>query len=274
MGVAEVGQFLDYLAVEQKVTASTQSQALAALLFLYREVLERPLEHVQHMRASPGKRLRIALTRDEVQRVLREMDGVAQLVARLLYGGGLRLMEAVQLRVQDLDFAGMTILVRAGKGNKDRRTILSEKAEGPLREHLAWVRERWERNRSASRPVRTPLPHALSRKYPNAEGELGWQWVFPAARTFYLQDAWWRWHLHESAIQRAVKDAVRKSGVNPQASSHTFRHSFATHLLQDGYDVRTVQELMGHASLATTQTYLHVLNRALGVRSPADKLDL
>ena len=276
LGEAEVKEFLTDLAVRGKVSASTQNQALSALHFLYRQVLDRPLAWLTDVvRAKPGHRVPVVMTPDEVRRVLAALDGVPRLVSLLMYGGGLRLMEAVGLRVQDLDFARQHIAVRSGKGDKDRYTTLPEAALEPLRLHLAHVQARWRRDRASHPVVDTPLPGAVARKYPRASAEWGWQWVFPALRS--IEDAAgkrWRNHLHPSAVQRAVHDAVREARLAKRVSCHTFRHSFATHLLQNGYESRTVQELLGHASLVTTETYLHVLNRKLGVRSPADGLGL
>ena len=276
LGEAEVREFLTDLAVNGRVSASTQNQALSALQFLYRNVLDRPLAWLTDVvRAKPGHRVPVVMTPDEVRRLMARMEGVPRLVALLLYGGGLRLMEAVSLRVQDLDFARQHIAVRGGKGDKDRYTTLPEAAIEPLQAHLERVGRLWRRDRVAEPMVHTPLPGALARKYPRAGAEWGWQWVFPASRSF--EDGTgkrWRHHLHPSVMQRAVHDAVRRVRLTKRVSCHTFRHSFATHLLQNGYESRTVQELLGHASLVTTETYLHVLNRKLGVRSPADGLGL
>lgn len=275
LGEEDVRVFLTDLAVRGRVSASTQNQALAGLKFLYDVVLGRKLGWVAEVvQAKAARRVPEVLTHEEVERVMAQLDGVPRLVAMLLYGSGLRLMEAMRLRVGALDFAGGRLLVRAGKGEKDRYTILARDTV----EHLpAWLAERrgqWLADRGARPPVRTPLPDALGRKFPGAEAEWAWQWVFPAGRTTEGGDQRWRWHLHATAIQRAVREAVRAAGLTKRASCHTFRHSFATHLLQAGYDVRTVQELLGHASLATTQTYLHALSKARGVRSPADDLRL
>jgi integron integrase len=276
LGEAEVRAFLTDLAVRGKVSASTQSQALSALAFLYKQVLNRPLAWLTDVvRAKPAHRVPVVMTPGEVRRVLAELEGVPRLVALLLYGGGLRLMEAVSLRVHDLDFARGHIAVRGGKGDRDRYTTLPEAVVEPLGAHLELVRLAWQRDRHANPLVDTPLPGAVARKYRSASAEWGWQWVFPASRTLVdPAGRRWRWHLHQSVIQRAVRAAVLSAGLTKRVSCHTFRHSFATHLLINGYESRTVQELLGHASLVTTETYLHVLNRKLGVRSPADGLGL
>ena len=271
----DVNRFLTHLAVKENVAASTQNQALAALLFLYEHVLEQPLERIEGVvRARKPKRLPAVLTRDEVEAVLAQLGGLPRLVCTLLYGSGLRLLEGLQLRVKDLDFGRGEITVRDGKGQKDRVTVLPEALHQPLEDHLRYVREQHEADLRVGLG-RAPLPGALVRKYPNAEREWGWQWVFPAS-SHYLDRRTGirhRHHLHESVIQRAVHEAVRRAGLAKPAASHTFRHSFATHLLEDGYDIRTVQELLGHKDVKTTMVYTHVLNRGgLGVHSPLDRL--
>ena len=275
MGAPEVTQFLSSLAVDRQVSASTQNQALSAILFLYRDVLDTEVGSLAGtVRARQSQHLPVVLTRDEVRTILHRLDGVMWLVTALLYGAGLRLQECLELRVKDLDFARSQIIVRQGKGAKDRVTMLPASVASRLTEHLARVRTL--HTRDLGRGVgRAPLPDALERKFPNAGKEWPWQFVFPAARI--CRDPKWgapaRYHLHESAVQRAVTEAVRRSGVTKRASCHTFRHSFATHLLEDGYDIRTVQELLGHADVSTTMIYTHVLNKgAFGVRSPADRL--
>jgi integron integrase len=275
MGPTEVSAFVSALAVRDKVAASTQNQALSALLFLYKEVLLAPLPQIELKdRARVPVRLPVVLARDEVRRVLQHLAGVPRLVAALLYGSGLRLMECVELRVKDIDFDRRSIVVRRGKGQKDRATLLPASIVDALRAHLDAVREVHRRD-LASGFGRAVLPDALDRKYPSASTERGWQFVFPAGRL--CRDPVYgpasRFHLHESAIQRAVTEAVRASGITKRASCHTLRHSFATHLLEDGYDIRTVQELLGHADVSTTMLYTHVLDRGpMGVRSPADRL--
>jgi integron integrase len=275
MGSLEVVAFLSDLAVRGRVSASTQNQALAALLFLYRVVLGRELEGLDgSVRAPRPQRLPTVLSREEVRRVLAELPGVHRLVATLLYGGGLRLLEALRLRVKDVDFDRHQLALRDPKGGRDRAAPLPRVVEAPLRRHLVRVHRLYESD-LASGLWGPPLPDGLERKYPNAPREWAWQWVFPATRIGIDPAARrrFRHHLHETAVQRAVKAAVAKAGVSKRASCHTFRHSFATHLLEDGSDVRTVQELLGHRELRTTMIYTHVLQQGpLGVRSPADRL--
>lgn len=275
MGDAEVEGFLTWLVEERRVSQSTQGQALAALLFLYRHVLDRPLEGTGRMpRGRAPTRLPVVLTRDEVQRVLARLQRVYRLVGWLLYGGGMRLMEGVTLRVKDVDLVRCEIRIRRGKGAKDRVTVLPAALVQPLNNHLERMREQHRRD-LVDGAGWVELPGALDRKYPNAGRSWPWQWVFPATRR-YRDDASGkerRHHLHESAMQRAMTQAARESGIGKRASCHTLRHSFATHLLEDGYDIRTVQELLGHRDVSTTMIYTHVLNRGgLGVRSPADGL--
>lgn len=272
MGAAEIAGFLTDLAVVGKVSASTQNQALSAILFLYRVVLEADPGWVQGVaRARSSRRLPVVLTADEVRRLLLELRGTPHLVCSLLYGGGLRLTEALRLRVKDLDFERHEIVVRSGKGGKDRRTILPVAASKELKRHLQRVRTRLEADLESGRGG-AALPKALSRKYPQGHREWRWQWVFPATR-FYRDrsGALRRHHTHPTVIQRAVREAVLRAGLTKPASCHTLRHSFATHLLEDGYDIRTIQELLGHRNVGTTMIYTHVLNRGgRGVRSPLD----
>ncbi len=267
--------FLSDLAVRRRVSASTQNQASAALLFLYREVLRTPLESPGGVvRAKRPSRLPVVLTRAEVRAVLGQLDRQPHLVALLLYGAGLRLLEALSLRVKDVDLSRGELLVRDGKGGKDRVTMLPSTAAGPLARHLVWVRALHERDLAAG-DGRVALPGALEHKCPAAGREWAWQWVFPASTRYRVPDTGERrrHHLHESAVQRAVRAAVLRAGIPKRATCHTLRHSFATHLLEDGYDIRTVQELLGHADVRTTMIYTHVLNRGgRGVRSPADSL--
>ena len=275
MGSAEVVGFLTHLAVKEQVSASTQNQALNAVIFLYRQILNRDLADLgQAVRARTPVRLPVVLDRTEVRTILASLDGVMWLIVALLYGGGLRLHECLEVRVKDLDLARNQLVVRRGKGNKDRVVPLPALVRPALEQHLASVRRLHEADIRAGFG-RVVLPEALAAKYPAAPLEWVWQFVFPAGRI--CRDPRWggptRFHLHESAVQRAVVQAVRRSGVAKRVSCHTFRHSFATHLLEDGYDIRTVQELLGHADVSTTMIYTHVLNRgALGVRSPADRL--
>lgn len=273
MGEREIERFLSYLAVRGKVSASTQNQALSALLFLYRHVLEKELEYVDGIaRAKRPDRVPVVLSRPEVQNVLGNLHGVRWIMASLLYGAGLRLSECLHLRVKDLDFDRLEIVVRDGKGMKDRITLLPKAVVEELQAHLGRVKRLHQRDLLRGNGG-VELPHALERKYTRAAWEWGWQWVFPAARK--LKDAHTgrmrRNHVHESSLQRAVRDAVLRSGIAKPATCHTLRHSFATHLLEGGYDIRTIQELLGHRDVSTTMIYTHVLNRGgRGVRSPID----
>ncbi len=273
LGAADVERFLTHLAVEGKVSASTQNQALAAILFLYREVLETPLPWLDSVvRARRPARLPVVLTRDEVRRVLSLLSDSPRLVASLLYGSGLRLQECLQLRVKDIDLTRRELVVRDGKGAKDRVTMLPASLVPQVQRHLERVRTLFEADRSAARPG-VSLPFALRRKYPQAATSWGWQYLFPArafCRDPYSGETV-RHHLYPQTVQRAVASAVHAAGIEKPASCHTFRHCFATHLLEDGYDIRTVQELLGHADVKTTMIYTHVLNRGgRAVRSPLD----
>lgn len=276
LGTAEINLFLAHLAVHGKVSASTQNQALAALIFLYECALETQLLGVEMLiRARRPVKLPTVLTKAEVRAVLAQLEGVPRLVALLLYGAGLRLMEGLRLRVKDVDVPLNQIVVRDGKGQKDRITMLPESLKPSLLDNLGKVRQLWEEDRKAGVGP-THLPHALARKYPQAGLEWGWQYLFPAQslsvdpRTQAVR----RHHLHEGVLQHAVRRAVLLAGISKPASCHTLRHSFATHLLQDGYDIRTIQELLGHSDVSTTMIYTHVLNQAggRGVRSPVDSL--
>ena len=275
MGAVEVTAFLTALAVRDRVAASTQNQALNALLFLYREILSVELPWLDDLvRAKRPQHLPTVLTRDEVRAVLERLDCTPRLMALLLYGAGLRLLECCRLRIKDVDFATNQITIRDGKGGKDRMTMLPRTVKADLAKHIERVRALHQRDlRQGAGWVE--LPWALARKYPNAGREWVWQWVFPATR-FYVDLATGqrrRHHLHESVVQRAVREAVLKTGFAKKATCHTFRHSFATHLLEDGHDIRTVQELLGHRDVSTTMIYTHVLNRGpAAVRSPADRM--
>ena len=275
MGAAEVEGFLSSLAVEGNVSASTQNQALAAILFLYRDALGISLPWMDGIvRAKRSERLPVVLGRQEVAALLAAMGGRERLMATLLYGSGLRLQECIRLRVKEIDFEKREILVRAGKGDKDRVTMLPEAAREPLLRHLEGVRRQYECDLDRNFAGAT-LPDALERKYPNAAREWAWQYVFPASRLIFRRSdgSARRHHVDESVLQRAVRDASRRAPLSKPASCHTLRHSFATHLLASGYDIRTVQELLGHRDVGTTMIYTHVLNRGgLGVRSPADAL--
>lgn len=275
LGAPDVESFLTHLAVQGHVAASTQNQALSALLFLYREVLHQDLPWLQDVvRAKRPARLPVVLTQAEVAAVLERMTGLHGLMARLLYGTGMRLMEVVRLRVKDVDFERLEIVVRDGKGAKDRVTMLPRKLAAPLQEHLVWRRRLFEDD-AAKGMAGVYLPDALERKYPKAPHEWGWQYVFVAGS--YSLDprsgAQRRHHMDEKTLQRAMKKAVQAANIAKPATPHTLRHSFATHLLQSGYDIRAIQELLGHADVATTMIYTHVLNQGgKGVASPLDAL--
>ena len=275
LGPGYVAAFLSWLATTGHVSASTQNQALSALTFLYRVILGIDLGDLPTVvRARQPQRLPVVLDRDEVRLMFEQLRGTPWLIASLLYGGGLRLNECLELRVKDIDFTRGQVIVRRGKGQKDRMTVLPAMARERLAAHLTEVKRQHEADVRAG-VGRVALPFALDRKFPNAATEWRWQFVFPAAR-ICTNPRWGgptRYHLHESVMQRAVSEASRRAGLSKRVTCHTFRHSFATHLLEDGYDIRTVQELLGHREVSTTMTYLHVLKRgALGVRSPADRL--
>jgi integron integrase len=274
MGAAEVEAFLSDLAVRKNVSASTQNQALAALLFLYKQVLKLDLPWLgEVVRAKKPSRLPVVLSLAEVQQILGQLDGEVGLAANLLYGSGMRLMEVIRLRVKDVDFARREILVRDGKGMKDRVTVLPRCLIEPLRRHLALVRARHNAELKEGRGD-VYLPFALERKYPNGPWDWSWQYVFPAAGLSVdpRSGKTRRHHLDEKRVQRAFKAAIKRVGIVKLATPHTLRHSFATHLLESGQDIRTVQELLGHADVKTTMIYTHVLNRGgLAVLSPLDR---
>ena len=274
LGETEVRRFLSALAVEQKVAASTQNQALAALTFLYDRVLERPLTRVEGIApARRSSRVPVVLSGSEIRAILRALPEPVRLCALIMYGSGLRLLECLRVRVKDIDLDRREIVVRDGKGGKDRRTPLAEACVDPLCKHLRVAEAEYRRDRRHG--VRTTgLSQALMRKYPNADGEWAWRYVFSARRTMVDEHrARRRHHLHETMVQRAFREALVESGVTKRATCHSLRHSFATHLLEAGADIRTVQELLGHTDLRTTMICTHVLNRGgLGVRSPADRL--
>lgn len=276
MGAVQVNEFLTHLAVNGNVSASTQNQALSAILFLYRHVLDDPLPWLDDLvRVSRARRPPVVLTRDEVRAILGELQGIPRLIATLLYGTGLRLLEGLRLRVKDIDFTARLIVVRDGKREKDRRTMLPKPLTEPIQRQLQEVRGVHAADLAAGFGD-VWLPYALARKYPNAGREWAWQYAFPAIhRSRDPRDGETRrHHVDESTIQKAVKQALRRTGIAKAASCHTFRHSFATHLLEDGYDIRTIQELLGHADVQTTMIYTHVLNNAggRGVRSPLESL--
>jgi integron integrase len=275
MGAKEISRFLNHLAVEKNVAASTQNQALCSLLFLYKEVLKQEIGQVEDIVWAKRKRkIPVVFTRAEVKAILEQLSGPKWIMANLLYGAGLRLQECLQLRVKDIDFTYKQITVRDAKGDKDRITMLPEVIIEPLQAHLKKVKKLHEKDLKQGYGT-VYLPHALERKYRNAIREWGWQYVFPASRISIdpRSGRKQRHHLDESVLQRAVKEAIRKAGTSKHAGCHTFRHSFATHLLEAGYDIRTVQELLGHQDVKTTMIYTHVLNKGgLGVKSPADGL--
>lgn len=272
---ADVRDFLTHLAVDRCVSASTQSQALSGILFLYRYVLRMDIEWISDVeRSKRPKKLPVVLSRDEVRAVLRRMRGRPLLMASLLYGAGLRLNECMNLRVKDVDFERVQILVRNGKGAKDRVGLFPKSVRAPMRAHLESVRELFQRD-LADPGVATSLPAGLARKYPNAGREWPWQYAFPASRFWTHPETGQRLrhHQHESVLQRAVKDAVLKSGIAKQATCHSMRHSFATHLLEAGYNIRKVQKLLGHVDLRTTMQYTHLVGSEVdGVTSPIDLL--
>jgi integron integrase len=275
LGKDEICDYLSHLAVKERVSASTQNQALAALVFLYRDVLGAELPWLDEIvRAKQSDNLPVVLSRQEVKLLLSHMDGTTKLMATLMYGTGLRLMECCRLRVKDLDFDRQQVNVRKGKGQKDRVTLFPQTLHESLMVQIDNVAtmHRKDRARGAGWVLLDP---ALTRKYPRAGSELAWQWVFPATRVHVQPGTGhgWRHHLHESVLQRAVKQAARDSQIPKRITTHTLRHSFATHLLEDGYDIRTIQQLLGHKDVRTTMRYTHVLQRGpLGVRSPLDRL--
>lgn len=272
MGVPEVEAFLVHLAAKKNFSSSTQTQALSSILFLYRYVLNIKLDEVQITRAKKAGRVPVVLSRAEVQRLLGEMSGVQKLMAQILYGGGLRLMECAQMRVKDIDFEYRQIVIRDPKGGNDRFTILPASLIAPLKEHLAHVK-RLHNEDLAKGYGAVHMPYAFAVKYPNAEREWAWQYVFPSNKLADDLEAKTkrRWHTSEATLQKAVRSAAKKAGINKLVGPHTFRHCFATHLLESGYDIRTVQELLGHKDVRTTMIYTHVLQRGgLAVKSPLD----
>lgn len=273
MAEVEVGEFLTALARDRNVSAATQNQALSALLFLYRQVLQQEIGWLEKVdRAKKPARLPVVLTGDEVRKVLSQLHGTARVMASLLYGSGLRLMECVRLRVKDIDFAYAHVTVREPKSGRDRITVLPVQVAEPLKRHLDRIKAQHVQD-LADGFGEVWLPDALERKYPNAAREWGWQYAFPSTRLSIdpRSGAKRRHHIDETALQQAVKKAVRAAGIDKPASCHTLRHSFATHLLERGHDIRTVQELLGHKDVSTTMIYTHVLNRpGIGVKSPLD----
>jgi integron integrase len=272
LGADEIRKFLNYLVMNRHVSASTQNQALQGILFLYKNVLKKEVGWIDDIKHSQRiKHLPVVFSKIEVVKIFECLDGITKLIVSLLYGGGLRLAEALNLRIKDIDFDYKQVIVRDGKGEKDRITILPTSVIPELKKHLNEVYKQHKKDLAIGRGE-TILPYALKRKYPNAGKEFGWQYAFPADKFIKEKETGliFRYHIHESTIQRAVKNALKEAGIIKQGSPHTFRHSFATHLLENGYDIRTIQELLGHQSVKTTMIYTHILNRGLGVRSPLD----
>ena len=273
LGVEDVKSFLSELAVRERVAQSTQAQAMAALAFLYDAALAQPLGRIEGY--TPGRqprRVPVVLSKQEVRRLIAELEEPIQLCAQLMYGSGLRVIECVSLRVKDVDFDRFEIVVRSGKGGKDRRVPLPDRAVPGLRAAIKRTRQLFARDFGA-RVGTTGVTESLLRKYPGVNSDWRWQYVFPASRTFERSGQRWRHHLHASVVQRSVALAGRRAGISKRVTCHSLRHSFATHLLESGSDIRTVQELLGHTDVRTTMIYTHVLNRGgLGVRSPADAL--
>ena len=269
----DINDYLTHLALKQRVAASTQNQALSAILFLYKEVLHQDIGLPENIiKAKQSVKIPVVLSRQEVSALLLQLEGTKWLMASLLYGSGLRLMECIRLRVKDIDFDYAQIIVRDGKGSKDRVTMLPDRINQHLKYHLSKVKY-LHNNDKKEGYGRVYLPFALARKYPNASRELAWQYIFPAKKRSVdpRSNNVYRHHLDESVLQKAVKQAVRDAGIRKLASCHTLRHSFATHLLEDGYDIRTVQDLLGHKDVRTTMIYTHVLKRGgKGVKSPLD----
>jgi integron integrase len=272
MGAEEIKAFINNLATNHHVSSATQNQALQGILFLYKNILNKDVGWIENIkRSSRVKHLPVVLSKKEVEKVFNNFNSTNKIIVSLLYGSGLRLSEALKLRIKDIDIDYKQILVRDGKGEKDRHTILPNVVIPDLKEHLnkVYVKHKGDLKKGKGETI---LPYALKKKYPNAGKEFGWQYAFPADKFIKDKETGliYRWHIHESTIQRAVKEAVKKAGLTKSASPHTFRHSFATHLLENGYDIRTIQELLGHNSIKTTMIYTHVLNRGLGVKSPLD----
>ncbi len=270
-----VKNFLTYLAVERHVAPSTQNQAFNAILFLFRHVLDKDIDGLNDVvRSKKMRRLPVVLTKHEVSRLLDNMSGINLLMAQIIYGGGLRLQECVQLRIKDIDFDRNTIVIKFGKGGKDRETLLPEIVKDDLKQHIEKIKTLFEYDRKNNTPG-VEMPLALERKYPNAGKEWIWQWAFPSQtlsvdpRTKIIR----RHHIHPTNLQKHIRNAAIKAGINKRVTTHTLRHSFATHLLEDGHDIRTIQELLGHSSLKTTMIYTHVaMKNRLGVKSPMDSL--
>jgi len=272
LGAEEIRNYLNYLTTKRHVSSSTQNQALQGILYLYKNILKKDVGWIDKLKfAQRKKHLPVVLNKEEVRNILNNLSGINLIIAKLLYGSGMRLGECLQLRVNDVDFDLKTITVRDGKGEKDRITVLPEQIIPDLKTHIRKVKNLFNADKKKNN-IFAPLPYALDKKYPNSGREFPWQYVFPAKSLVYDKEnkKYFRVHLHISTFQKEFKNAVRKAEISKQATPHTLRHSFATHLLQNGYDIRTVQELLGHNSVKTTMIYTHVLNRGIGVRSPLD----
>ncbi len=274
LGKEEIQKFLNYLAIERHVSSSTQNQALQAILFLYKKIIKKEvgwLDDIKHVKRI--KHLPVVFSRGEAAAILNSLDGVPKLIVSLLYGTGMRINECLRLRIKDIDFGMNQIIVRDGKGEKDRITVLPQKLIPQLETHIDKVKK-LHTNDLRQGYGRTILPYALKNKYPNADKEAGWQYVFPSKYFIYDMEnkLKYRYHVHESVIQKKVRSAILKCEIDKPGSPHTFRHSFATHILDSGHDIRTLQELMGHKSVRTTMIYTHVLKSVLGVRSPIDSI--
>lgn len=272
MGAEEIRAFINHLANKQNVSRAAQNQALQAILFIYKNIINKDIGWIEKIKfAQRKKHLPTVLNKPEIEAIFGKLEGNTLLISKLLYGSGMRLGECLNLRLKDLDFNLRTITIRDGKGEKDRITILPDKLLSELEKHFKKLKNLHSLD-FAAKNIYVPLPNALPRKYPNAGRELAWQFLFPAKSLVYNKNEkrYYRVHIHPSTFQKEFKNAVRKSGIAKHASPHTLRHSFATQLLLNGYDIRTVQELLGHKSVKTTMIYTHVLNRGIGVRSPLD----
>ncbi len=272
MGGEEIKSFINYLADKKHVSGSTQNQALNAILFLYKDILKKEIGWISEIRfAQRKKHLPVVISKNEVSLILKNLEGISAIVGKLLFGTGMRLMECLRLRLKDIDFENHIITVKDGKGEKDRITILPESLLRELKTHIVKVKNLHKGDIQAKN-IQAPLPYALLRKYPNGGKELAWQFLFPSRQLVYdeILKVKLRNHIHASSFQKEFRKAVKKAGLTKTASPHTLRHSFATHLLQSGYDIRTVQELLGHSSVKTTMIYTHVLNKGIFVRSPLD----
>jgi integron integrase len=272
LGADAIKEFLSYLAVKRNVSASTQNQALSAILYLYKNIIRKDIDWIKDViRAHKSKRLPVVFTKNEIRDIFNYLTGIPKLVCSLLYGSGLRLGEALRLRIKDINFEYKQIIVRDAKGEKDRITTLPEVIIQELKQHLnkVFIQHKEDLKKGKGR---TKLPYALAKKYTNADKDFYWQYAFPADKFIKDEESGliYRYHIHESTIQKAIKQAVRKAKILKPGTAHTFRHSFATHLLESGYDIRTIQELLGHNSVKTTMVYTHVANLGAGVKSPLD----